>query len=309
MMLALALSGCLGDGSTSAGPRETPTGSSESSSSPTPTTPTPGKTTTPRPTPSTSPAPTPTKGPVPQTPQNPWPALASATIRPGVATTSPAGQCTSNFLYRSPNNATLYLGSAAHCFDGRKVGDTVTIEGASKPGRLAYSSWITRGLTNCLGEGGLSAGGECDHDFALVSIDAADRPKVHPAVLHFGGPTALTDSTKLAVGARILVPGNSGTWPPVDEVRWHEGVVAASHSSTDPQFEIVTVAPGIPGDSGSAVMTRAGEAAGILATLCFAPCTGQNGVVGLKGQLEFAKTKGTDVLLVTWSTLDDGIIP
>lgn len=313
LLLALLLlaSGCLGASGEDLGgtPESSPDDSSpDRSSSHAPKT-KPHSTTAPTP-PSTSepPASGGNETPPTQTEQKPWPNLGSATIRPGVQVTSSAGQCTSNFLFRSPDNATLYLGTASHCVDGLKIGDNVQIDGASKPGKVAYSAWIALNLkceSDATNTGCTS--GQFENDFALVAIDAADRAKVHPAVLHFGGPKALGDSSKLSTGARVLVYGQSGLWFGVESLHHHEGAVTAAQSGV--QFRILTFAPGVPGDSGSGVQTRAGDAVGILATACLAPCTGQNGVVGLQGQLELAKKHGLDAVLATWPLLDDGIVP
>src|SRR5688572_554190 len=153
LLLALLVlaSGCLGAGGEdlAGAAHAPPDDSSPEGTTSHATNPKPSTTTKPSPSPSSSGPPgsggneTP---PPPQTEQKPWPNLASATIRPGVQVSSSAGQCTSNFLFRSPDNATLYLGTASHCVDGLKVGDNVQIDGASKPGKVAYSAWIALGL-------------------------------------------------------------------------------------------------------------------------------------------------------------------
>jgi hypothetical protein len=245
-------------------------------------------------------------GPPPQFP--PWPPVGSATIRPGVQTTVGNSQCTSNFLYRTPDNATLFLGVAAHCVENLKPGAKVGIQGASKPGVLAYSAWHALNLT-CSDPDGCT-GGQFTNDFALIAIDPADRSKVHPALLQFGGPTALKDSRQLAVGDRVLGYGNSGLWMGVQPLKWHEGVVSATQPAGGNQFRTLTAPPGIFGDSGSAIITKSGEAVGVLATVCLAPCTGQNGVVGVTYQLELAqKTTGVTYELVTAARLNGGLLP
>jgi hypothetical protein len=71
-----------------------------------------------------------------------WPAIGEAVIRPGVPVSSDTGSCTSNFVYRSPDNETLYLGLAAHCLEGRE-NETVRIAGGAAEGIIAYNSWYT----------------------------------------------------------------------------------------------------------------------------------------------------------------------
>lgn len=306
LVAPLLLSGCLEtahDAATPAATTPTPPPSSSTSHGPS------------RPPPSTS-ATSPggpgngTAGDPPPTAQKPWPAIGDATIRPGVQVIAGGAQCTSNFLFRSPDNATLYLGLAAHCVDGLKIGAAAQVVGASHAAKVAYSSWIAKGLTcDATAAGTGCTDGEFMDDFALVAIDPADRGKVHPALLHFGGPTALYDSQKLQVGDRVLGYGNSELWLSVENAHWHEGIVTQAQGATS-QFMTLTVPPGIEGDSGSAILTRDGRAAGLLVTGCIAPCTGQNGVVGLAGQISLAKAKaGLDVRLVTWVQLDDGLLP
>jgi trypsin-like peptidase len=310
LALLVLASGCLGSsGKDLSGSAATPSGDDPTPSSV-------GATGPPRnshrPAPSTSPAPSSGGGnqtpPVKETPQAPWPAIDQAKIRPGVQMTMTIGGssflCTSNFVFRSADNSTLYLGLAAHCVDGMKIGDAINIDGAAKKATLAYSSWIALGLTNC---GGNQPPAACDDDFALAKVDAGDRAKVHPAMLHFGGPTQLADSGSFGLQQRVLFYGNSDLHPQ-ENLNWHEGVVVAPQSG--PQFRILTAPPGVPGDSGSGVLTRDGRAAGIFVNICISPCPGQQGVVGLKYALQTAATKGgLAVQLATWQQLDDGFLP
>src|ERR687895_522035 len=114
-----------------------------------------------------------------------WAPAATATVHPGVQTFTAGGQCTANFIYTAGDNT--YIGQAAHCAstgaatetDGclaasLPLGTPVEITGASRPGTLAYSSWVT-----------MQANGESDpdtcayNDLALVRIDPADVGKVN----------------------------------------------------------------------------------------------------------------------------------
>src|SRR6476619_7173114 len=83
-----------------------------------------------------------------------WAPASTATVHPGVQTFTAGAQCTANFIYSDGTN--VYLGQAAHCSgtggstdtDGctsgsLPVGTEVTVTGASKPGVLAYNSWLT----------------------------------------------------------------------------------------------------------------------------------------------------------------------
>ena len=126
-----------------------------------------------------------------------WAPAATATIHPGVQTLTAGGQCTANFIYT--DSAGTYIGQAAHCSSTGEATDTdgclagtlplgtpVEVTGASRPGTLVYSSWVT-----------MQANGETDpdtcayNDLALVKIDPADVGKVNPSVPGFGGPTGI----------------------------------------------------------------------------------------------------------------------
>ena len=123
-----------------------------------------------------------------------WAPAATATIHPGVQTLTAGGQCTANFIYTDSGGT--YIGQAAHCSSTGEATDTdgclagtlplgtpVEVTGASRPGTLVYSSWVT-----------MQANGESDpdtcayNDLALVKIDPADVGKVNPSVPGFGGP-------------------------------------------------------------------------------------------------------------------------
>src|ERR1044071_10321381 len=83
-----------------------------------------------------------------------WAPASSATVHPGVQVFTDGTQCTANFVFTGGGKT--YLGQAAHCSgtgeatdtDGctsgsLPVGTPVEVTGASRPGKLAYNSWIT----------------------------------------------------------------------------------------------------------------------------------------------------------------------
>ncbi len=243
-----------------------------------------------------------------------WPNLDDAVIRPGVHLNIGSNQCTANFVFSSPDNATLYLGMAAHCAalggatqtngcetTSLPIGTPVAITGASRPGIMAYSSWLT-----------MQANSEFDsftcafNDFALVRIDPADRGLVHPAMIHYGGPTTLVGVPQ--IGDRVLTLGSSDTRPNGDELDRREGRVVSSGGSGW-STTIFTATPGIPGDSGSGVMTAEGGAFGSLATVSLAPVPASNGVTNLVKALPYAAAAGVNVQLATWPLLAPGIQP
>lgn len=246
----------------------------------------------------------------------PWPEPSEASVRPGVQIRSSSGQCTSNFLFRTPSNSTLMLGVAAHCVsENPRAGDgcdtdtgpfepgaKVQIEGASNAGVLVYSSWFTMQATN------ESDSDACRlNDFALIAVHPGDRTSVHPALMHYGGPTALAGAGSLSPGDKVLWYGNSGTRSGIDEIQRNEGYVVREDGSRG--FVMYSATPGVPGDSGSAVISNDGAAAGILSTVRIAPESGSNGVALLEPALAYANQNGVQVELVTWELFGDGQLP
>ena len=220
-----------------------------------------------------------------------WAPAGSAAITPGVQTvTEGSGQCTANFVYQDASN--VYLGQAAHCASTGAATDTdgclaeslplgtqVDVNG-SRPGVLAYSSWLT-----------MQAQGESDadtcayNDLALVRIDPADVASVNPSVPRFGGPTSLGPSAAM-LGDTVYSYGNSSLRLGVPYLSPKQGVVVQGEGNGWSRT-VVTVTPGIPGDSGSGFMTGSGAAIGTLSTLQIAPLPATNGVADLRHELDY----------------------
>lgn len=206
-----------------------------------------------------------------------WGDPAAAKVRPGVQTTFSGSQCTSNFVYHSPSRDTYYLGSAAHCFDKGSYGDAVTIKDTSDntafTGTLAYVSWIEMGLIEqggTLDDGNNANGDEVHlHDFALIAIPDDALDLVHPAALHWGGPTGLADTASLNMGSGVIAAGNSGLRNGVpNQADRQEGFYQTTYTRDDmpPSWDSVVaylITPTVPGDSGSGLMTSKGEALGV----------------------------------------------
>ena len=102
-----------------------------------------------------------------------WAPASKATIYPGVRTFTSGTQCRAGFIFYDAH--AVYLSQAARCSDGLPLGTWVKIEGASRPGRLVYNSWLVSGIDG--------------NDFALVRIDNVDKGRVNPSVPFWGGPT------------------------------------------------------------------------------------------------------------------------
>ncbi len=227
----------------------------------------------------------------------PAPAMAShdGSIHPGVVTTTEGAQCTSNFIYTDGTD--VFIGMAAHCAgtgpatatngcnaESLPLGTEVTVDGAEHPGELVYSSWLA-----------MQAAEETDpnaceyNDFALVELHPDDVDNVTTSVPVFGGPTGLdTDGTE--AGERIYTYGNSPLRAGLLSTKtgFSSGTIAEGWAHT-----VVTLTPGVPGDSGSGVMDAEGEAIGVLITLQLAPLPGSNGAVDLEHALDYANEHGS----------------
>ncbi len=227
-----------------------------------------------------------------------WAPAATAAIHPGVEVTSPVGQCTANFIFFGPT--AMYIGLAAHCTstggttstDGcttgsMPLGTAVTIGGASKPGVLAYNSWLA-----------MQAGGDTSdpnrcgyNDLALVRIDPADAGKVNPSIPHWGGPVAGGASPGAQLGQKVLSYGNSSLRLGLTQLSPKLGV-SLGDTGGGWSHAVYTVTPGIPGDSGSAFLDDIGRPLGVLSTVEFAPLVLANGVGDVGRELAYLQAHG-----------------
>ena len=208
-----------------------------------------------------------------------WAPASKATIHPGVRTfTSGGDQCRTGFVFYDAH--AVYLSQAPWCSDELPLGTPVKIEGASRPGRLVYNSWLT-----------MERVGEAirGNDFALVRIDNADRGRVNPSVPFWGGPVG--DGGRSSLGGRVYTYGNSEVYCWEDDCPRESspagvntlsprlgidiGTPCELHVVPSPcgllaprdggwTHSIYTVAPGVSGDQGSAVLDERGRALGIL---------------------------------------------
>ena len=226
---------------------------------------------------------------------------ADAPIRPGVQTITEGGQCTANFVFTDGTD--VYIGQAAHCSglgaatatdgcdqaaDPLPIGTPVEIvgfDGESYDGTLAYSSW------NTMLDGGETDADTCAYnDFALVRVDPADHGAVNPSLPYWGGPDG-TRTTETDFGENVYTYGNSGLRFGASTLSPKSGTSLGS----DPNgwtHTIYTATPGIPGDSGSAVVDANGAGLGILVTVAVAPVAGSNGVTDLDMALAYANANG-----------------
>src|SRR3954470_20558271 len=220
-----------------------------------------------------------------------WAPAATAPVHPGVQTITNGGQCTSNFVFYDASD-NVYIGQAAHCAgtDGNTatngcdagtlpVGTPVEVDGASQPGTMVYSSWVT-----------MQANGEADadtcqyNDIALVKLNPADYAKVNPSIPFWGGPTGLTDT--VAQTDKVLSYGNSSLRQGITQLSPKQGV-EVQQDSGGWNHTVYTATPGIPGDSGSAFIDAQGRAFGVLSTVQVAPMAAANGVGDVSRELSF----------------------
>jgi hypothetical protein len=221
-----------------------------------------------------------------------WAPAKSATVHPGVQTFTEGAQCTSNFVFEE--GSSVYLGQAAHCSgtggqtetDGCSsgslpLGTPVEVKGAGRPGTLVYNSWLT-----------MQASGEADpdtcayNDLALIRLDPADVGAVNPSVPGFGGPTGV--GTLGDIGSTVYSYGNSELRGGIAKLGPKQGVVVQSEGGGWSHL-VVTLTPGVPGDSGSGFLNGSGEAIGVLSTLQLAPLAGTNGVGDLGRELAYLR--------------------
>jgi len=220
------------------------------------------------------------------------PAVAApGAIHPGVQTRTNGAQCTANFIFAV--GATRYIGQAAHCAgtggttatNGCTSGSLplntpVSVTGATKPGTLVYSSWLSMQSNH---EPNADA---CQfNDLALVRLAPEDTALVDPTVPGLGGPTGVGASPSNPLDA-VYSYGNSELRFGIAQLSPKQGFVIQTQGNGWSR-DVVTLSPGIPGDSGSGFLNANGEAIGVLSTLQLAPIPATNGVGDLSRELAY----------------------
>jgi hypothetical protein len=148
---------------------------------------------------------------------------------------------------------------------------------------------------------------ECAYnDISLIKLDPADYGKVNPSVPTLGGPTGVGGATQ--AGDDVFTYGNSSLRGGVTLLSPKQGK-SLGDDGAGWTHNVVTVSPGIPGDSGSGFMDASGRAFGVLSTLQLAPLAGANGVSDLAHMLAYMKAHGgPDVTLATGTEPFTGIL-
>jgi hypothetical protein len=237
-----------------------------------------------------------------------WAPAESARIHPGVQTFTGDAQCTANFVFKRPGRKlpkkerragkrrkppSFFLGQAAHCAGTGSASETdgcdadslplrtpVRIEGATRPGVLVYSSWLSMQRA---GERDRNA---CEfNDFALVRIPRVDLSRVNPSLPVFGGPAGVGEGR---ASEDVYTYGNSGLRDGLPVTSPKRGKVVERNFGGW-NYDLYTFTPGLPGDSGSAFLNSGGAAMGVLSTLALAPYPASNGVSDLRLMLRYAR--------------------
>lgn len=232
-----------------------------------------------------------------------WAPAGEATIHPGMQMYTRGAQCTGNFVFRD-RQGRVYVGYAAHCAGRGAATDTDGCLAESRPlgtrvrfaeggslagdgttvgfGRLVYSSWLS------MQEQSITDVDTCAHnDFALVRVGRAHVDKVNPSVPFWGGPVAL-DRDGTVAGDPVHSYGNSSLRAGLTQLAPKQGYSLGS-TAGGWSHPVYTLAPGVPGDSGSGFLDAEGRALGTLSTLAVAPLAGSNGVGDLFRELRFAR--------------------
>jgi hypothetical protein len=236
-----------------------------------------------------------------------WAPAATATIHPGVQMFTDGAQCTANFIFTKGTE--VFIGYAAHCAGTGAATDTngcdatslplgapVEITGASQPGTLVYSSWLAMQAQPTRPDDDTCA----YNDLGIVKIDPADVAKVNPSVPHWGGPTGM-NTTGNPAGSSVYTYGNSSLRLGITLLSPKVGLSLGTTGGgwSHPTY---TVTPGVPGDSGSALLDAQGRASGVLSTLSVAPLPLSNNFGDLSHELSYAQAHGQSGLTLTLGT-------
>jgi S1-C subfamily serine protease len=147
-----------------------------------------------------------------------------------------------------------------------------------------YNSWIA------MQQAGETDADACDfNDFALVRVHPADAASVNPTIPFWGGPTGTAGS--VTDTGKVLSYGNSSLRLGIDPLKPKEGLKVGTEGGGW-SHEVYTATPGIPGDSGSAFIDRAGRAVGVLSTLQIAPAAGSIGVGDVGRAVAYMESHG-----------------
>jgi len=239
-------------------------------------------------------------------------AATGGAIHPGVQTFTDGAQCTANFIFSGGGNT--YIGQAAHCAgtggntetngctaSTLPEGTQVTVDGATKPGTMVYSSWVRMQAEHQTNPD------VCQYnDLALIKLDPADAGNVDPTVPHWGGPVGI--NTSGCAGEQVYSYGNSELRLGITQLSPKTGQ-CVSDDGNGWSHKVLTVSPGIPGDSGSAFLDASGNALGVLSTIEILPVAGSNNIGDVSRELNYANAHGAGVTLVLGGAFNGNQLP
>jgi hypothetical protein len=127
------------------------------------------------------------------------------------------------------------------------------------------------------------------NDLALIRLDPGDAAHTNPSIPVFGGPTGVGGPS--ADAATVYSYGNSELRLGISQLSPKQGLVLQTQGGGWSR-NVVTLTPGVPGDSGSAFLDASGAAIGVLSTLELAPLPATNGVGDLGRELDYAQRYG-----------------
>lgn len=223
-----------------------------------------------------------------------WATPDKATVRPGLVMETQGAECTANFVFNDAAGH-VYLGQAAHCssqgeptdFNGCKdksypLATKVDLVGSQVSGVLAYSSWLS--MQEVAEKNKFAC---AENDLALVQIPDDVRDVVNPSLPYFGGPKGV-NTTGVADGESVYSYGSSPLRLGIGMLSPRTGTVF-EQASGGWSYLTYFVTPGIPGDSGSAVLDSSGRAVGVVSSLSISPAPAANGVSDIRRMLAYAQ--------------------
>lgn len=113
---------------------------------------------------------------------------------------------------------------------------------------------------------------------------------MNPSIPHWGGPNGI-NTTGTPTGQTVYSYGNSSLRLGLTILSPKTGL-SLGDAGAGWSHDVLTVTPGIPGDSGSAFLDASGRAVGVLSTLQILPLAGSNGVGDVSRELNYVASHG-----------------
>jgi len=174
-------------------------------------------------------------------------------VRPGGVIHTDVGQCTTNFLFETPDHE-RFIGTAGHCI----LGDgPVADRAGEKLWAKGQGSVVKDGTGHRIGEFAYAVLQD-PKDFALIRLDQGVESS--PEMCNFGGPTGVNDD--LTGDPTVLEYFGNGVG--IGQTLPARSAVAMGLPNADHVFALGLA---LPGDSGSAVISEDGRAVGVLVTV------------------------------------------